>query len=80
MKVEITMPDANGHAVGDVVTVKGNVIPASLVNKCRVLTGRKTAKNDTDETDDADDNDDDAAKTAVTNPAKGALPPPAPPA
>jgi len=72
MKVEITMPDANGHAVGDVVSIKGNVIPASLVNKCRVLSGRKTA--------DDDDDDDDAAKTAVTNPAKGALPPPAAPA
>ena len=73
MKVEITMPDANGHAVGDVVTIKGSVIPASLVNKCRVLTGRKTADDDVDD-------DDDAAKTAVTNPAKGALPPPAAPA
>ena len=73
MKVEITMPDANGHAVGDVVSIKGNVIPASLVNKCRVLTGRKAADDDDDD-DDESEAAEAAEKTAVTNPAKGALP------
>ena len=53
MKIEITMPDAGGHNVGDVVEIDGNAIPSWAINKCRVVGN---------------------AKTAVTNPAKGAMP------
>ena len=53
MKIEITMPDASGHNVGDVVEIDGNAIPSWAINKCRVVGN---------------------AKTAVTNPAKGAMP------
>jgi beta-lactam-binding protein with PASTA domain len=37
MKIEITMPDASGHNVGDVVDVKGDTVPSWAVNKCRVI-------------------------------------------
>jgi len=53
MKIQITMPDASGHNVGDVVEIDGNAIPSWAINKCRVVGN---------------------AKTAVTNPAKGAMP------
>jgi hypothetical protein len=53
MKIQITMPDASGHNVGDVVEIDGNAIPSWAINKCRVVGN---------------------AKTAVTNPAKSAMP------
>ena len=53
MKIQITMPDASGHNVGDVVEIDGNAIPSWAINKCRVVGN---------------------AKTAVTNPSKGAMP------
>ena len=53
MKIQITMPDASGHNVGDVVEIDGNAIPSWAINKCIVVGN---------------------AKTAVTNPAKGAMP------
>ena len=53
MKIQITMPDAGGHNVGDVVEIDGDAIPSWAINKCIVVGN---------------------AKTAVTNPAKGAMP------
>ena len=57
MKVEITGknvtgPDGEALAVGSTFVVKGEAVPAWLVNKCRIVS---------------------AGKTAVTNPAQGAV-------
>lgn len=41
MKVEITRKNAAGHKVGDIVDVKGEAIPAALVNKCREVAEKK---------------------------------------
>ena len=73
MKIEITMPDAGGHNVGDVVEIKGDKIPAWALNKCVKVAEKPVAqaKADADAKAKADA---DAAKTAVTNPAKGAMP------
>ena len=73
MKIEITMPDAGGHNVGDVVEIKGDKIPAWALNKCVKVAEKPVAqaKADADAKANADA---DAAKTAVTNPAKGAMP------
>jgi hypothetical protein len=78
MKIEITMPDAGGHNVGDVVEIDGDAIPSWAINKCIVVAEKPVAekpvakaKADADAKAKADA---DAAKTAVTNPAKGAMP------
>lgn len=49
MKLRITQPgyhDQSGEpvAVGTVLTVKGDTVPASLLNKCEIVAGDETEK------------------------------------
>lgn len=43
MKIKITAKDCNGHAVGDIVDVKGDEMPGWAINKAEPVEGKRVA-------------------------------------
>lgn len=43
MKIKITAPDTNGHAVGDIVDVDGDTMPGWAVNKAEPVEAKRVA-------------------------------------
>jgi len=77
MKVKITEKGVSGYAVGDIVSVKSDVLPGWLINKGEIVSKASQKAADTAEGAANSPAGADEVKTAVTNPAAGALPPPA---